>query len=388
MEEKGYQNVDDWNLLSCDDGMLLFVKTVYNAYFMTRSDFNMQLCQHHKLCQSVQLPSEIRSIFNDFDSLKEQFPILDDVMSLLQMHGPTMKLLTFLQMCQMNVVSLGLHFILSAKIHVMKIQDLNMEMAALFEELDKMYRFNYYKLKKELELWANASFEIKEEPRKSQVQVSKLRKKIKEKIKYLQSIKSHKKSEYREFIISVIDKTCSTSIFNTIKYKQDDEYDKVRKDLSGLIHQMNYLDEIKLDQIALWKDNDFGYQSALNIFFKLINFRRKMTELQNPKEFKDWMKKFYLKCENEVEEEEKINLKRRLDEMKKTKLKKKKENDTKIKRMQSDEDEDPKETENVKFNENSTKFKETLLNQDGLKWFEQNKAKKNKKKFYQTKDQK
>lgn len=368
--------------------MLLLVKTIYNAYFMTRSDFNMQLCQHHKLCQSVRLPSEIQSIFNDFDSLKERFPILDNVMSLLKMHGAAMKLLTFLQMCQMNMVSLGLHFILSAKIHVMKIQDLNEEMAALFEELDKTYKFNYYKLKRELELWANASFEIKEEPRKSQVQVNRLRKKIKEKIKYLQSIKSHKKSEYKEFIISIIDKTCSTSIFNTVMFKQNDEYEKVRKDLSGLIHQMNYLDEIKLDQIALWKDNDFGYQSALNIFFKLINFRRKLIDLQNPKEFKIWMKKFYLKCELEVEEDEKIDLKRKLEEKRKTKLKKRKENDTKIKENYINDYEDSKDEENNCKLENLSNRKENVSNQDGLNWYEQEMKKTNKKKFYSTKDQK
>jgi hypothetical protein len=305
----GNQTVDDWKLLSVDEGMMKFVKLIYNCYFMTRSDVNLQICTHHSLNgKSVVLPSEIKSLFKDLDTLMDRFPALDLINSMLKPNQNISKLLTFLFIGKTSEFSLGLHFILHAKIHIMKIQDLNNEMANLIEELDKLLSFNYYRLIKELELWENASFEIKEESRQNKDAIKRLRQKVKDHVKVLKGISYSKKNEIRNYINAIISKTTSINFFKPIKFNLKRDGEAV-KDRHYLIHALNYLDENQLQALASWKDNDFHYVEALQIFFKLINFRRKIEDLKNPNELKQWLKVNYFKlteeekCRNKTDSE-------------------------------------------------------------------------------------
>ena len=297
--QAGEQTIDDWKLLSVDDGMMKFIKLVYHCYFMTRSDVNLQICTHHSLNgKSVVLPSEISSLFKDLDVLMDRFPGLDLITSSIKSNQNIAKLLTFIYICKTSEFSLGLHFILHAKIHVMKIKDLNLEMDDLVRNLDKLLNFNYYKLIKELELWENASFEIKEESRKSKDAIKRLRQKVKEHVAILKGINKRKKTEIRNFIISIISKTTTTNVFKPIKFNLKRDGEEV-KNRHYQIHALNYLDENQLQMLASWKDNDFQYQEALDLFFKLINFRRKSEDLKDPNELKRWLKVNYFKLTEE-----------------------------------------------------------------------------------------
>jgi hypothetical protein len=190
----------------------------------------------------------------------------------------------------------------------MKIQDLNNEMQNLVDELDKLLKFNYYKLIKELEIWKNASFEIKEESRKNKDAIKRLRQKVKDHVAVLKGIKEKKKEEIRNFINAIISRTTTINVFKPIKFNLKRDGEAV-KDRHYLIHALNYLDENQLQSLASWKDNDFQYVEALEIFFKLINFRRKSDELRDPGELKRWLKINYFKlteeekCQNKTDKE-------------------------------------------------------------------------------------
>jgi hypothetical protein len=250
------------------------------------------------LYQSVQLPSEIKCIFLDFKKLKERFPVIDGITSLLKINGSIMKLLTFLQMCEINMVSLGFNFILSSKIHFMEIQDLNFEISDLFQKLDKIYEFNYYRLIKEMELWDKPNLDLKIENRKTEKDRKALRKKIKDRFNHLNKIKD--KNKYRNYLIDIVNRNCQNiDIFNNQNFDQTNVYANIRKDLSILIYQMNYLDEINLKKLADWKENDYQYKNKLELFFKLIKFKRKTDDLKDPNEFTEWIQKHYLKSPDE-----------------------------------------------------------------------------------------